>query len=562
MRAQRTKKNMKHLLLGAAILLLAPSLQSAIRIRQSNVTEVTVYRTYAREVRMGQAQIPQGQSEVIIGPVTQGLDEASISVGCKNGVRILSVSSRINYIPDSLGLMPGSEALWQDSIKILERRCTWLGRQKEAYESELNLLNQNSKLGSEKDGLKPEQLRQLLDLHRERQTAVRKMIFDHELQIQEGQQRITLLKQQLAENGRRTLGKPVREIVLKVYSPSELQTNFRISYLVTNASWTPTYEIRCENTGKPLAIQCRAKVTQQTGFDWKNVRVKLSTANPNMNHNRPVLYPLYVDFMQPDYYQRQIQVSAVQTKNMMLDKVAEKPASVQMMAGVATTEANEDMHNGMKLEAGQVTIAEGDLMTEYEIDLAQDIESDGQEHMVPIQEISIPAIYNHHTVPRLDNGVFLVARLTDWGRYNLLAGEATLFFDDMYIGKSYLNPNISADTMLVSLGRDEKIQVKRNRINERCTTKKLSNRKKETRAYEILVKNNKTTTAEVEVLDQFPISRQSDIAVELEESSGAIIEKDYGKLLWRLKLQAGESRKLTLVYTIRYPDDKVIAEKN
>ncbi|MBK8672310.1 MAG: hypothetical protein IPN93_04755, partial [Bacteroidetes bacterium] len=102
---------------------------------------------------------------------------------------------------------------------------------------------------------------------------------------------------------------------------------------------------------------------------------------------------------------------------------------------------SEDFKNGIQVDDNNVKISEGDMMVEYDIETLQDIESDGKEHIIGVQEITLPAIYNYHSVPKLDCGAFLLARITDWGKYNLLAGEATIFFDDMYIGKSYLNPN-------------------------------------------------------------------------------------------------------------------------
>jgi uncharacterized protein (TIGR02231 family) len=233
-----------------------------------------------------------------------------------------------------------------------------------------------------------------------------------------------------------------------------------------------------------------------------------------------------------------------------------------MMATGNSAYSQDDFKDGLKVDANMITISEGDMMVEYEIEQAQDIESDGQDHIIAIQELTMPATYNYHTVPKLDNGVFLLARITDWGKYNLLAGDATLFFDDMYVGRSYINPNISSDTLLISLGRDEKINVKRIKLNDLCVTKKLSNKKRETKAYETILKNNKNTAVEVELLDQYPISRNSDIEVSLDEAEGAQVTKDYGKLLWRIKLQPGESKKVRVVYTMKFPEDKLVAEKN
>ncbi len=532
-------------------------------ISNSKVSEVTIYRNYAKETRLANTLVPEGNSEIIISNITNAIDENSVQVGCKNGVKILSVSTRINFIPKVNPNGQSEIKMWQDSIKLLDKRARYILKQKEAYETELAILNNNNKLGTAKDALKPEALKQLLELNRIKLQELKKLIFDADENFTEHQTSLAQLRNQINQTSGQNVGTSVREIILKVHASTVQQTQFKISYLATAASWTPTYELRCVNTSKPLQLFCRAKITQNTGYDWSDIKIKLSTANPNLNHNRPVLYPIYVDFMQPDYYKRVMQQKSLQnsyTATNMMNENAPAAAPVQLMS--RDKEDDADYQDGLKLEADAVTIAEGDLMVEYELDVRQDIESDNKEHIVGVQELELPAIYNYHSVPKLDVGTFLIARITDWGKYNLLSGDATVFFDDMYVGKSYINPNVSGDTLLLSLGRDEKINVKRTKLNEFCNTKKLSNKKRETKAYETTIKNNKNIPVEIELLDQFPISRNADIEVTLDEDSNAEITKDYGKLLWRITLKPGESKKVRVIYTIKYPEEKMVSEKN
>jgi uncharacterized protein (TIGR02231 family) len=176
--------------------------------------------------------------------------------------------------------------------------------------------------------------------------------------------------------------------------------------------------------------------------------------------------------------------------------------------------------------------------------------------------MEVPASYSYQTVPKIDMTAYLLARVTDWAKYNLLAGEANIFFDDNYVGKSYLNPNVSSDTLLISLGRDEKINVKRIRLNDYEAKKLLSGNIKETKAFETTIKNNKNTSIEIELLDQYPISKNSQIEVSLDESNGATVTEEYGKLVWKIKLQPNEAKKIKLVYTIKYPKDKEVREAN
>lgn len=557
----RFKKIIMNTRLILALAFLSMSANASIEIRNAKITDVTVYRNYAKETRIASVNLPSGNSEVVISNITTSIDENSIQVGCKNQVRILSVSSRMNYLSDERQSKEKQILIWTDSIKTLDRTARFIVRKKEAYENELSILQQNSKLGAQQEGLKPAQLKELLELNRIKQLEIKKLLFDADEENAEIKQVITRLQAQINENNGTLQQNQVREIVLKVSAPTDGSTQFKISYLTTTASWTPTYEIRCENTSKPLMLTCRAKISQQTGYDWKNVHIKLSTANPLLNHNRPVLYPIYVDFMQPDYYSTVLTSSKDNIYTNMALAKAPAPAKVQMMSRNAS-ESVAGFENGMKLDADQVTITESNLMLEYDLSDEQDIESDGQEHIVAIQEINIPATFNYHTVPKLDFGVFLIARITDWGKYNLLAGETTIFFDDMYVGKSYLNPNSASDTLLISLGRDERIQVKRIKLNELCTTKRFSSKKKETFAYEIQLKNTKNIPLQLEVLDQIPLSSNSDIEVELLEASNAEVTKEYGKLLWRVNLASNESKRLKLMYSIKYPEDKIVKERN
>ncbi len=554
---------------------------TTITIKDSKVMDVTVYRNYAKETRVGSASIPEGNSEVIITNVTNAIDENSIQVGSKgSNVKILSVSTRLNYITEpNINFNPTKVKIWQDSIKLLQKKMAFIQKQKEVYYKNISLLDENRKLGNEHESLKPDLLKQLLELNFLKLMELKKLDFEADYEYQELNQTISMLQSQIYQVSNNGSTKTVREIILKVNAKAAVTAQFKASYIATAAHWTPTYEIRCEKTTKPLELSCRAKIVQNTGYDWKDVKIKLSTANPNQNHNRPILYPIFVDFMQPDYYNYKMKKNIVYGSNVMKEeeqKMPEAPGEkVQMMQNMAyaTTTVtgasasvgympSADFNDGIQVSDNNVTINEGDMMVEYDIDVLQDIESDNKEHVVGIQEITLPATYNYHAVPKLDCGAFLLARVSDWGKYNLLAGESTIFFDDMYVGKSYLNPNVSADTLLISLGRDDKINIKRNKLTDLCITKVVSKIKRETKVFETIVKNNKNYAIEIEILDQYPISKNSEIEVDVEEIKDAIVTAEYGKVLWKLKLQPGEQKKVRLEYTLKFPEDKKVVEKN
>lgn len=542
---------MKHLFFIPSMLMVL--FANAININDSKITDVTVFRNYAKETRMASAQIPEGNSEVIISNVSTYLDENSLQIATKGNVKILSVSSKLNYLIDKT---KSSQVIkLTDSIEMMNDDVSWWNQQSIAFQDELKLLDENRKLANDKSTFTAAQVKELAELYRNRALELRKYIFDLNKKQKLNNDKIAKLKSQIAVlNGNQNM--TVKEIILKINAKSAGLVSFKCSYIVSNAYWTPIYDIRAKNNNSPLQLDCRAKVVQNTGYDWKDVRLTLSTANPSANHNRPVLYPIYVDFFQPDYYEYKLKTSSYGEAAQMMNMAA--PAKID----IARSTADDEFEEGLKATDNNVTIQEGDMAVEYNIETLQDVESDNKEHIVAIQEIEMPALYAYHTVPKLDMTAYLLARVTDWSKYNLLAGEANIFFDDNYVGKSYLNPNVSADTLLISLGRDEKINIKRVKLNDYSAKKLLSGNIKETKAFETMIKNNKNTSIEIELLDQFPISKNSQIEVTLEEANGATITEEYGKLVWKIKLQANESKKVKLIYTVKYPKDKQIKEKN
>lgn len=542
---------MKHLLFFPMLLMVITA--NAINVNDSKITEVTVFRNYAKETRLANLSIPEGNSEIVISNVSTYMDENTLQISTKGAVKILSVSSRLNYLTDKTKSMQLVKL--NDSIEILNEDNGWTKEQLASYQSELKLLDDNRILANDKTTFTSAQVKELADLYRIRSIELRKYIFDLTKKQKTTNEKITRIKQQIAElNGNQNT--TVKEIVLKVNAKNAGAVSFKCSYIVTNAFWTPIYDIRAKNINSPLQLDCRAKVVQNTGYDWKDVKLTLSTANPSANHDRPILYPIYVDFFQPDYYKYQMKKSAGNGQMMEKMNMAMAPATID----IARASDDESFEEGLKAEDNRVTIAEGEMAVEYNIETLQDVESDNKEHIVGIQEIELPAVYSYHTVPKLDMTAYLLARVTDWAKYNLLAGEANIFFDDNYVGKSYLNPNVSADTLLISLGRDEKINVKRVKLNDYSAKKLLSGNIRETKAFETTIKNNKNTVIEIELLDQYPISKNSQIEVTLEDANGATVTEEYGKLLWKIKLQPNESKKIKLVYTIKYPKDKQVKE--
>jgi uncharacterized protein (TIGR02231 family) len=194
----------------------------------------------------------------------------------------------------------------------------------------------------------------------------------------------------------------------------------------------------------------------------------------------------------------------------------------------------------------------------FDIDIPYDILSNGKAHSVSLKDIKIPATYKYYAAPKAEKEAFLLAELNDYAKYNLLPGEANIVFEGMYVGKTTINPNQTQDTLNLSLGRDKKISIKRERITDKSGTKFLSSYKEQTFTYDITVRNNKKEEINMLLKDQYPLSTDKEITVELLDKDGAKANEETGDLSWEIKLRPNETKKYRISYKVKYPKDKII----
>jgi uncharacterized protein (TIGR02231 family) len=177
---------------------------------------------------------------------------------------------------------------------------------------------------------------------------------------------------------------------------------------------------------------------------------------------------------------------------------------------------------------------------------------------VALKEIKIPATFKYFAAPRVEKEAFLLAEITDYSKYNLLNGEANIIFEGMYVGKTAINPSQTSDTLNLSMGRDKKISIKREKVVDKSGTKFLSSKKEQTFTFDITVRNNKKESAQLMLKDQYPLSSDKEIEIELLESDDAKVNSETGILTWDLDLKPNETKKIRISYKVKYPKDKMI----
>ncbi len=307
----------------------------------------------------------------------------------------------------------------------------------------------------------------------------------------------------------------------------------------------------------------KASLTQTTGIDWKKTKLTLSTGTPNFGVSAPVLTPWYLQLYVPGLY-TDLQRRAAQgnaARNMIQsyedDRKLAEEVVVTGYGQMKVKSVNENNVDPSTLQQ-YTTLTQGQLNTSFEIDLPYDIASDGQLNSVTIKDQEIDCTLKNYAVPRMDKDAYLLAEVADWQNLDLLPGDANIIMDDTYIGKSVIDPNTTADTLNLSLGRDKRIAVKRSLVKEQSSLKTSGGNTKQVFTYEILVKNNKVTDVNLLLKDQFPLSNIKEVVVTLEDGSDAMINTETGVLTWKIDLKPGESKKVRFSYSVKYPKDKKI----
>ena len=510
----------------------------------SKIVEVTVFRQNAELVNVSNGKIPAGTSEVIIKDISTFINPASLQVAIMSSgkVSLLSATYELDYLNSNK--LSTEQQDWKDKLEELNMKLRWAKEQKQIYYDLEVVLNENKKLGGAKLGLSPTDLLQLLELYKSKQYEFNTAFLKYEKEERDLAIEVGKVQNQLnAANAK--ANKPTGILKLQVSAVGPTTLDFRCAYIVSNAGWEPIYDLRSEGTSKPVELFYKANIYQNSGYDWGRVKLTVSTGNPIQNNNRPILNPLYVNYY--TVYRTQ-DYETVSKSGMMNMAYADAPMQLE--------EVETDAYKQGYDYNNQATTSQ--FSTQYEVSLPQNIASDGKYHLVGLETYELKSEYAYHSVPKLDCAAFLLAKVSDWGQYNLLPGTANIFFEGAYVGQSAINPNVSSDTLLVSLGRDNGIKIMRNQLKDYTSSKLIGSNKKETYAYEIEIRNNKSYGVTIEILDQVPVSSNKEIQVEINDLDGATYNAEIGKLEWNLQIAANQSKKVKFIYTVKYPKDKTI----
>lgn len=492
----------------------------------ADIQNITVFTNRAQISSKVTTNLKSGLSKIVISDLASTIDANSIQVGGRGDFVLLAVNFEKDFISKKIQNLEDSLELLQSEIDNTEMLLA-------VNKNEERMVMDNTKIKSDTDDLFADDLEVMSKYFKKKLTEL-------------GTQKLTLnakkkalelkkvgIQNQIKTDPSRNL--PLGKIILTVKANKATTANLDLKYLVYGTGWKPNYDVRVANTESPVNIKYKAEVFQNTGVNWNNVTLSLSTAQVNSRTVKPELYPQYLNF----YENRPPAPSAMRKSSMNEGAI--------MMAESADMES----------ASNYVAVSENMLNTQFDISIPYTINS-GSTETVEIQDLNLDAKYTTYVVPKFDTNGFLIAEVSDWEKYNLVSAPAKIYLEGTFVGDSYLRSAGVEDKLKISLGRDERVEVKREAIKNYKSRKTFGSNVKESFGYEITLRNLKNEAINISVEDQLPVSQNSDIEVEIEELNGGILDTEKGKITWELSLAPTQSRKLDLKYTVKYPKDKQV----
>jgi uncharacterized protein (TIGR02231 family) len=506
---------------------------------KATLKHVTVYPDRAQMTHDAAVEIPSGKTILKLGALSPYIDPQSIQVKGNGEFTIISVNYQNNYLhnledlPEIKDIRSQIEAL---QLKVEdEQAAISILKEKEAF------LVANRAILDKKTTLSIDQLKSVMDLYTTNMDQVTMSVLKKNRQIKDYQKQIDALQKQIADKtGKQNL--PSGEISVTVTAENPVSGKLNFSYVVSNAGWYPSYDVRVDDITKPVNIFFKANVFQNTGVEWKDVKLSLSNATPWIAGNVPVLYPWFIDYFEP--------MPVMKSRMAMMSAKGQAPA---IMEAATNDMAKEE-------EAAPVVVEKqvGETTITFDVAIPCSIVSDGKVQTIEIQRSTVPAEYKYVTVPRVSPVAYLTASINDWAKLSLQSGEATLYFENTFVGKSSLDVTQLKDTLSLSLGNDNSILVKREKRQDFTSKKTFGSNKTETYSYLITVRNNKPGPIKITLNDQIPVSSNSGITVEATELTGGKLNSQTGFVNWDLEIKPQDIKQIILTYSVKYPKDKNI----
>lgn len=543
--------------IGVVMACMFPAKALDKEIVKSTISEVTVYAQGAQIFQKANYSLKPGTTEIIIEGISPFIDAKSLQVKATGNSIILDSKYSVFYPKPAEVSLEGLPLKIRRDIQLLEDSIKFIGYDIQDIQDDIDVMlatktilsNNGAIRGQGKVNDSINLLKQAVDYYTLKMSEINKKLQALNRKKAEKLERKTAMNERLSKLKKHQSSSgllpqdqgPIHRITV-TFSTKEIVTGkISISYLVENAGWVPLYDLRSDGLTSKINLTYKAQVFQNSGLDWENVKLNISTNNPFQNKTKPTLHPWYVDY----YVYRNYGNNRDVAPQSMMKKESEKSIAYSNSIG----KQDEVMS---QTSAQFVEVVRQLTSAEFRIDLPYTIKSNNEQHMVLIKVADLEANYKYYTVPKLDNSVYLIAQLSKLDELGLVPAQANIFFDGSYVGETYIDPTSMEDTLNLSLGKDPNIMVKRLLVKKDTKEKIVGDKKERILSYSIEVKNMKATPIEIVVQDQVPITQNAEISIETLELGKGELDARTGIIEWKFSLKPKEGKLLNFSYKVTH----------
>jgi uncharacterized protein (TIGR02231 family) len=498
------------------------------------LSAVTVHPNNAMFVHTGSLSLKRGYNAFVWADLP--LYGSNLRVILPPTTRAYVVESRIEPYTPTQTEEPADLRFWRRRIDSLEKLVY-------TYESRLSLLKaqeatllENKKLGGEEGSTSAPAVEAYVRLLERELPPIREAMYPLSRSIEAAKDSLSRWKT-VYESRKQHYTQRRSALYLRLWSPQNEFIPLRVEVQVPNARWRTAYFLRLPNVTEGLLyVQRWAEIQNKTGIDWKNVQLTLSTALPSQAAEAPPFQPWYVDlYGEIRAFTRASEAAKVEDESFAPEpeRGAEKenyPLPVESNVLLART-----------YTLGTHTIPTG----ENTVRLLLKEDTFSVQPFFLVNGPATPKAYMRAALP------LSVMRLSD-------EGEARIEVEGQPVGRLRWPPRTEEDTVWLDLGPTERLVVSREEVERRRETTLAGGMLRYLFTYRLSVASTYERPVRVVVWDRIPVSRHSDIKVDLTDSGKGTLDAETGRLSWTITLEPGQRWETTFRFTVRAPKGKAI----
>ncbi|NVK66878.1 MAG: DUF4139 domain-containing protein [Flavobacteriales bacterium] len=538
----------------------------------SRIDKATVFLSGAQVFRKTNSiPIKKGVNEIVIQDVSPYVNQQQLQATAIGNFLILDVQLQTQYVPPAnyegvvLPQKIQSEMnRLEDSVLYLTFELERINEKLNNLASEKNMIMQSQlvKSGGTSDTL-PE-FKEIVSFYREKLDDINELIvawkkIKHQTGVRDLKHKARLQELKTYAQQTKQPNEPAKtryHVVVTTYSDYSTSGKIEVNYFINNAGWIPAYDLRANSTNEPIDITYKARVFQNTGEDWDNVKLTLSTYDRTYSAVKPTAGVWRLDYTvnKPVAVNSSISNQVYYSQN-MLSPVQAQSAKKRMLEDESYEDVSYTFVPGQSLS----TINQNFSNVEFDVKLPYSIKADGSQKLMVIMNEKVEADFFHYMLPRMNKYGFLQAKIGDWENLSLLPGKANIYFQQTIVGSTMIDPAAMSDTMELTLGKDQGLVATRKKISEEERKVGLSKRIVKEYTFEIEIRNNSRTSVDLTLEDLIPITKNEDIKIKMVEGNGAYLNDTNGMLTWKLKMNAGGKEIIRFTYSIEHEKDKPVS---